>query len=198
MAPDDRRTLLESLARDAYEHRPEGFLLASGKTSTEYLDCRAALSHGEVLPALGRTVASVVVPRATAVGGLTMGADPIAISTALVSGRLRWFSVRKEPKKHGTKKTIEGDVRKGAAVVVVDDVVTSGGSTIEAIQKCRAAQLDVVQVVVLVDREEGDGMRRVRAEAGHGVPVMALFTKSEVAAASRTITPRTLPSPESR
>jgi orotate phosphoribosyltransferase len=182
MPDDDKRLLLGCLADYAYEHRPEGFVLASGMTSTEYLDCRAALSHGEALPVLGRTVAREVVAEAVAVGGLTMGADPIAVSTSLVSGRLRWFSVRKEPKKHGTKKMIEGDVAKGAAVVVVDDVVTSGGSTIEAIQKCRAADLRVVQVIVLVDREESAGMARVRAEAGEGVPVVALFTKSEVAA----------------
>ena len=182
MPDDDKRLLLGCLADHAYEHRPEGFVLASGMTSTEYLDCRAALSHGEALPVLGRTVAREVVAEAVAVGGLTMGADPIAVSTSLVSGRLRWFSVRKEPKKHGTKKMIEGDVPKGTAVVVVDDVVTSGGSTIEAIQKARAEGLRVVQVIVLVDREESGGIARVRAEAGEGVPVVALFTKSEVAA----------------
>jgi orotate phosphoribosyltransferase len=115
-----------------------------------------------------------------------MGADPIAISTAAASadGRaLRWFSVRKEAKEHGRKKLIEGDVTSGAKVVVVDDVVTSGGSTIQAIQKCRDGGLEVLQVLVLVDREEDGGIARIEGEAGAGVRVRAIFRKSEVRAA---------------
>jgi orotate phosphoribosyltransferase len=184
MATDDRAELLELLATLAYDYNPGAYLLASGKESDEYLDCKMALSHADALPALGRLFLSQVHPRAFAVGGLTMGADPIALATAQVSagGRgLRWFSVRKEPKKHGRRKLIEGDVPAGA-VVVVDDVVTTGGSTIDAIKKARADGLDIVQVLVLVDREEEGGLDRIRAEAGASVPVAAIFKKSEIRA----------------
>jgi orotate phosphoribosyltransferase len=182
----DRRTLLELLAQYAYQFRPEGFTLVSGKTSQEYLDCKMALSHAEALPSLGKVFLAVLDERAVGIGGLTMGADPIAISTAAASagGRsLCWFSVRKEAKEHGRKKLIEGDVPPNAKVVVVDDVVTSGGSTIQAIQKCRDGGLQVVQVLVLVDREEDGGLARIEGEAGAGVPVRAIFKKSEIRAA---------------
>ncbi|HXN30230.1 MAG TPA: orotate phosphoribosyltransferase [Polyangiaceae bacterium] len=184
MAADDRATLLELLATLSYDHTPGAYVLASGKESDEYLDCKMALSHAEALPSLGRLFLSQIEPRVVAVGGLTMGADPIAVSTAQASagGRnLRWFSARKEPKKHGRRKLIEGDVSSGP-VAVVDDVVTTGGSTIDAIRKARADGLDVVQVIVLVDREEEGGLGRIRAEAGPGVPVAAIFKKSEIRA----------------
>ncbi len=182
---DDRSELLELLATFAYDYAPGAYRLASGKQSDEYLDCKAALSHAAALPALGRLFLRQVDPRAVAIGGLTMGADPIALSTAHVSaaGRnLRWFSVRKEPKKYGRRKLIEGDVSNGP-VVIVDDVVTTGGSTIDAIKKARAEGLEVVQVLVLVDREEEGGLDRIRAEAGHDVPVAAIFKKTEIRAA---------------
>jgi orotate phosphoribosyltransferase len=182
MATDDRSKLLELLAALAYDYAPGAYRLASGKESDEYLDCKMALSHAGALPSLGRLFLAQVEPRVSAVGGLTMGADPIALSTAHVSagGRdLRWFSVRKEPKKYGRRKLIEGDVS-GGPVLVVDDVVTTGGSTIDAIKKARAEGLDVVQVLVLVDREEESGLDRIRAEAGPTVPVAAIFKKSEI------------------
>ncbi len=192
---EDRRKLLELLAQYAYQFRPEGFTLVSGKVSQEYLDCKMALSHAEALPALGNVFFSVLDPRAVAVGGLTMGADPIAIATSTASATrrpVRWFSVRKEAKEHGRKKLVEGDVPANAQVVVVDDVVTSGGSTIQAIQKCRDAGLEVVQVLVLVDREQDDGIARIEAEAGPGLEVRAIFKKSEVRAAwdARNAAPR--------
>ncbi len=113
-----------------------------------------------------------------------MGADPIAISTATASARtsreICWFSVRKDRKGHGRGRLIEGDVKAGFEVAVVDDVVTTGGSTIEAIEKCREAGLQIVQVLVLVDREQDAGMEKIRMALGGDVPVVALFTKSEV------------------
>jgi orotate phosphoribosyltransferase len=119
--------------------------------------------------------------KVVAVGGLTMGADPVAVSVSLVSGRLSWFSVRKQPKSHGQKRMIEGDIPGGAMVAVVDDVVTTGGSTVEAITKCREAGMKVAQVVIVVDREEAGGLARIQREAGPDVPTTALFTKTEVA-----------------
>jgi orotate phosphoribosyltransferase len=188
MATKEKRKLLELLAKHAYAYSEAGFLLASGKLSKEYLECRMALSQPEALAPLGKVFLSHIDPRADAVGGLTMGADPIAIATARAScdaaghRLLRWFSVRKDAKEHGKKKLIEGDVRRGNKVVIVDDVVTTGGSTVQAIEKCRDSKLDVVQVLVLVDREQDDGMKKIRAAAGSGVSVKAVFSKSEVRA----------------
>lgn len=174
------------LADRAYEYRGEGepkFQLASGRESNEYMDCKKALSHPDALATLGRLFAARLQPKVIAVGGLTMGADPIAISVALEtrssSRPRRWFSVRKTPKSHGQRRLVEGDVRPGNAVAVVDDVVTAGGSTITAVQCCKDAGLNVVQVLVLVDRQAG-GLDAIRGEVGGGVPVDAVFTKSEI------------------
>src|SRR5258708_13981845 len=112
--PEVRRTLLELLARYAYDFKPGGFTLVSGQNSDEYLDCKMALSRAEALPLTGALFLSHVDPTAVAVGGLTMGSDPIAISTAHVSAGTRpvgWFSVRKNAKEHGRKKVIEGHGR---------------------------------------------------------------------------------------
>src|SRR5207244_521547 len=114
----------------------------------------------------------------------TMGADPIAQATAAYCTRLgralNAFSVRKEAKKHGLRKWIEGPAAPGATVAVVDDVVTTGGSTIEALQKCRQEGLAVAAVVVLVDRQEESGLDNITRAAGPGVPVMAIFTLAEL------------------
>jgi len=180
---EHKRKLLELLGRHSYRYSEEELVLASGKKSHEYVNCKVALSRSEALPALGRTFLDELDPRAVAIGGLTMGADPIAIATALeAAGKrpLRWFSVRKEPKTHGLRRTVEGDVPDGADVAVVDDVVTTGGSTVQAIEKCRAEGLRVIQVLVLVDREEEGGLERIRNAAGPEVAVRAMFTKGEV------------------
>lgn len=129
-------------------------------------------------PILGRLVAERFPAGTQAVGGMTMGADPIASAAADAAG-IDLFSVRKEPKSHGTCRWIEGPVEPGTRVVVVDDVVTTGESTIRAIERCRKEGLVVVGVVVLVDRQEG-GLERVREVAGAGVPVEALFDLADL------------------
>ena len=183
MSADDRAKLLELLAKYAYDYKPGGFRLASGRVSDEYLDCKMALSRAEAQAALGDLVMAYVDRRAVAIGGLTMGSDPIAINAARSSAStarvLSWFSVRKDAKGHGTKKMVEGAVSEGDDVIVVDDVVTTGGSTIDAIEKSRSHGLHVIQVLVLVDREEG-GMQSIRDVAGAEVGVSAIFTKSEI------------------
>jgi orotate phosphoribosyltransferase len=117
---------------------------------------------------------------AMAVGGLTMGADPIACAVSYASASsttpLRAFTVRKEPKVHGTGKLIEGPFREGDRVVVIEDTVTTGGSAKKAIAAVRAAGGTVVGVLALVDREEG-GREALEAE---GVPVIALARASEI------------------
>lgn len=180
---DPRGVLLDLLARHAYRYDPAGFLLASGVTSNEYLDCKQALSQPDALVALGTLVLATLGAEPVAVGGLTMGADPVAISAACASAGtarpVRWFSVRKDRKGHGRTRMIEGAVVAGDAVAVVDDVVTSGSSTIDAVTKCRDEGLQVRQVIVLVDREHG-GLDAIRQLVGPTVPVVALFTKQEV------------------
>jgi orotate phosphoribosyltransferase len=112
-----------------------------------------------------------------------MGADPIAIGTALQAVRLHnigWFSVRKEQKRHGHQKLIEGADFYGRKVTVVDDVSTSGESTIQAIKVCREAGMDIAQILILIDREQG-GLERIKEVAGPSVvPVEALFTLTQI------------------
>jgi orotate phosphoribosyltransferase len=181
-ASDD---LLRYIARYAYQYRPEKpFVLVSGATSDEYLDCKLALSQPGAMQALGQVFLERLEPRVTAIGGLTMGSDPIAISTAYASAAserpVRWFTVRKESKSHGQMKLIEGSVAPGEHVAVVDDVVTSGGSTIKAIEACRAGELVIAQVIVLVDRQQAGGMDNVRKAAGDGIDVSAIFTREQI------------------
>lgn len=187
--PNYRAVLLDQLVRHAYQWRPRAeFKLVSGKLSNEYLDCKLALSQPEALAALGRVVLALLNPSAMAIGGLTMGADPIAMSASQASAGtrhpLRWFSVRKEAKVHGQKKLIEGDVKPGEAVVVVDDVLTTGKSTLQALAACAEEGLKIAQVVVLVDRQESNGFENLLTEAaklaGKEVPVVAVFKKSEI------------------
>lgn len=188
MADDARSVLLDSLVRHAYRRAEPGkpFKLASGALSEEYLDCRQTFGHAAAKRALGRLVLERLVPEVEAVGGLTLGADPVANAavheSAATARELRAFWVRKAAKGHGRGRLIEGPVSAGDRVCVVDDVVTSGGSTLEAIERCREGGLEVVQVLAVVDREAG-GLERIQADVGDAVPVSALFTKSEIAQA---------------
>jgi len=182
---DARSQLLGFLAEHAYQFRPENpFILVSGATSDEYLDCKLALSQPGAMVSLGQVFLDQLQPGVVAIGGLTMGSDPIAMGSAFASAStehpVRWFTVRKEPKSHGQMKLIEGSVREGERVAVVDDVVTSGSSTIKAIEECKKAGLQVAQVVVLVDRQQAQGMDHVRKATGENVAVTAIFTKQEI------------------
>ena len=180
-----RAALLDELVRHAYQYSPEKpFLLVSGQYSDEYLDCKLALSQPTAMASLGKVFLSTVKAPVVAIGGLTMGSDPIAMSTSQESSGterpLRWFTVRKEAKGHGQKKLVEGSVKPGESVVVVDDVCTTGGSTVKAIEAARDFGLNVAQVIVLVDREQSDGIANIQRAAGPGVEVSAIFTKTQV------------------
>jgi orotate phosphoribosyltransferase len=182
---DARTELLDELVHHAYQFSPEKpFLLVSGQYSDEYLDCKLALSQPRAMAALGRVFLSKLKTPVVAIGGLTMGSDPIAMSASQASfgsdRPLRWFTVRKEAKGHGQKKLVEGSVQPGEAVAVVDDVCTTGGSTVKAIEAARDFGLRVAEVIVLVDREQSDGIANIQRAAGADVPVTAVFTKSEV------------------
>ena len=183
-APDARDALLDQLVERAYIYDPAGGIpLASGQLSDEYINCKAALSLPDILGTAAEVMYSRLRPEAQAVGGLTMGADPLAIAVALFSRTqphaVRWFSVRKERKEHGLKKLVEGDLPDGSRVAVVDDVVTQGSSTLDAIDRLSSEGHKVVQVIVLVDREQG-GLARIQDAIGSGVPVEAIFSKSEL------------------
>jgi len=158
------------------------FQLVSGALSRFYVDCRTGLSHPEMRQVVGDLMLDHVQRPVDAVGGLLVGAFPIAIAVSDAAFRrgqptIRVFVARKEPKSHGTKKLIEGDVRAGDRVVIVDDVITSGKSTIEAIQKSRDFGLVVTQAMAILDREEQDGKSRIEAE---GVRVDALCTMRQL------------------
>ncbi|RMF84145.1 MAG: orotate phosphoribosyltransferase [Nitrospirae bacterium] len=183
----DRSRLIELLAERSFAYRPEApFVLASGRTSPYYFDCKATLYHPEGLVLAGRLLFEGVAPLEPAgIGGLTLGADPLAFACAYCSevhGRpIEAFVVRKRPKDHGTRLPIEGNVGPGDRVVVVDDVITTGGSALKAIRACREAGMEVVACYVVVDRQEG-GREAIEAE---GVPVTALATREEVMRAAR-------------
>src|SRR5262249_48213139 len=157
--------LLALLVKHSYRYDPTGsFLLASGKRSSYYVDCRATTMRSEAFDLVGAVVGAQLPRDVEALGGLTLGADPIAPATASYCtghGRpLAYFIVRKEAKGHGLGKRIEGPVRAGTKVAVIDDVVTTGSSTVEAIMRCKEAGLILAAVVVLVDRQEEEGLSR--------------------------------------
>lgn len=176
--------LLPLLAQYGYQYNKEtGFVLSSGAVSSEYLDCRQALSHPQVLALAGRALLGRVQFDIKAVGGLTMGADPLAIGVSLCSEttrrQLRWFSIRKKAKEHGKNRQIEGYMEPFDRICILEDVVTSGASTIQAIRTCYDAGYEILQVLVLVDREKG-GLSAIQKELGSTASVQALYTISDI------------------
>lgn len=163
------------------------FTLASGAKSDFYVDCRLTTLDPTGLRLVGEVGWELIERRASAsgqkidaIGGLTMGADPIAIAIALRSAEsdhpVQAIVVRKSAKEHGRTKRIEGNFKKGASVVVVDDVVTTGGSTLQAIDAIESEGGKVAFVLVLVDREEG-GVKNIQ-DRGH--EVVSFFTRSDL------------------
>ena len=179
-----KQRLKEILERTSLQSRDEAvFRLASGKMSRHYIDCKQALSDPEARALIGQLMLERIAGEGfDAVGGLEIGAYPIAtaVSDAVyrASGaKMRAFVVRKQPKTHGIRDVIAGDVRPGDRALIVEDVVTAGGSTIQAIRGARGAGLVVERVIALVDRQEEDGARKV---AGEGVNFEALLTLAEL------------------
>src|SRR5580698_6690416 len=187
-----KQQLLALLARISF--RLGQFTLSSGGTSDYYIDCRTTTLHAEGGRLTGHAVLELLEERgiaADAVGGLTMGADPIVCNVATASAwraierpgmpLIQGFLVRKAEKAHGTGRRIEGFGREGARVVIVDDVCTTGASTINAIGAARDAGMVVAAVVCLVERQEAGGRPAVE-EAAAGAPFFALFTAVDVRA----------------
>jgi orotate phosphoribosyltransferase len=178
--PNARQELVRLLAQKSF--RLGEFKLSSGGTSDYYVDCRTS-----TLDALGSRLTGEVFLeeirargwRPQAVGGLTMGADPIVVAVAVVSGEISGFLIRKSGKEHGTGQRIEGFREKGARVVIVDDVCTTGASTIQAIEAAREFGFEVVGVMCLVEREEAKGRPNVQEAAGIA-PFVSIFRANDV------------------
>ncbi|MGA2965770.1 MAG: orotate phosphoribosyltransferase [Terriglobales bacterium] len=178
--PTAREELLELLAQKSF--RLGEFQLSSGGTSDYYIDCRTTTLDARGAQLVGQVFLDEMRRQgwhADAIGGLTMGADPIVVSVAVTSGALHGFLVRKAEKQHGTGQRIEGFREKGARVVIVDDVCTTGASTVQAIAAAREFGFDVVGVMCLAEREEAKGRPNVE-KAAAPAPFISIFTASEV------------------
>ena len=186
--PDASRSSLRELLLKKSVMRGD-FTLASGAKSDLYVDCRlttldaqGGVLVGEVLLPVLRDAEKQLGVKVAGIGGLTMGADPVALSIAVASHRadaanpVHAFSVRKAAKDHGRKKLVEGNFKAGDVVAVVDDVITTGGSTLKAIDQIEAEGGRVALAIVLLDREEGG---RANIEA-RGVPVFSAFTRTQL------------------
>ena len=175
-----RARLLELLRTRAFQERE--VVLSSGQRSNFYIDCKQVSLDAEGATLIGelfQELVEAVAPQAVAVGGLTLGADPLATATSIASfhaGKPRAaFLVRKEPKGHGTGQWLETTrLAAGSHVVILEDVVTTGASTLRAIERVREAGLTVAHALAIVDRLEG-GREAVTAH----VPLLALFTRRD-------------------
>jgi orotate phosphoribosyltransferase len=193
-----RQQLLTLLSQHSF--RLGQFKLSSGGTSDYYIDCRTTTLRAEGALLTGRVFLEEIERRdwrPQAIGGLTMGADPIVVAVAMLSAQqalpasagaapatnpmIHGFLVRKSEKAHGTGQRFEGFREKGARVVIVDDVCTTGASTVQAIEAARDYGFEIVGAMCLVEREEALGRPAVQRAAG-GVPFVSIFTASEVRA----------------
>ncbi len=175
-----RQELLRLLAEKSF--RLGTFQLSSGGTSDYYIDCRTTTLDARGAQLTGKVFLEEISKQGwtpAAIGGLTMGADPIVVAAAVTSGEVHGFLVRKAEKQHGTGQRIEGFREKGARVVIVDDVCTTGASTIQAIQAAREFGFDVTGVMCLVEREEAGGRGAVE-QAAAPAKFVAVFTASDV------------------
>lgn len=170
------RQLIELLARRSV--RRGNFTLASGRQSSFYVDCRLTTMSPKGLSSIGPIGLSIIRDRgwdADSIGGLTLGADPVSYAISYASAEsskpLRAFTVRKEAKAHGTGKLIEGPFETSDRVVVIEDVITTGGSALKAAEVIRAAGASILGVLAVVDREEG-GREAIEA-AGYQVASIA-------------------------
>jgi orotate phosphoribosyltransferase len=180
-AVEQRQQLLQLLAERAYRHGH--FTLASGRTSDHYVNCKPVSLSGLGLALLAARMLELVEPEAVAVAGLTLGADPlvsgVAQAAALAGRQLDALIVRKEAKGHGTGAWLEGPLpAAGRRITVLEDVVTTGGSSLKAVRQLREAGYVVERVVTIVDRQEGG----LEAMTAAGLELQSLFLLEEVAA----------------
>jgi orotate phosphoribosyltransferase len=175
-----RQELLHLLATKSF--RLGEFKLSSGGTSDYYIDCRTTTLDARGSQLTGKVFLEEILRRKwrpQAIGGLTMGADPVVVAVAVTSGEINGFLVRKAEKQHGTGQRIEGFREKGARVVIVDDVCTTGASTIQAINIAREFGFEIAGVMCLVEREEANGRPDVE-KAAAPAPFVSIFTATDV------------------
>ncbi len=183
--------LIDLLCAKSFQYSPEPvFKLVSGRLSSFYVNCKPTSLNPRGMFLIGHLVLeALTADNLKGVGGLTFGADPIAVATAFASELqerpLHAFSIRKAQKDHGIVKWIEGDISPGDRVAIIDDVATTGGSTVKAIERARSEGVDVVQAVVLVDRQEG-GLDNIRR---HVADVSAIVTRDELVARWKELNP---------
>jgi len=156
-----KQELIEIICCKSFQYSDKPvFKLASGKMSQFYINCKPTTLSARGIFLIGQLVYDMIKKdKISGIGGLSFGADPIAIATSFTSeinkNPISAFSIRKKQKDHGIIKWLEGDVKKGDNVVIIEDVVTTGGSTIKAIQRAQSEGLNVIKVIVLIDRQEG-------------------------------------------
>ena len=171
-----RGRVLDVVRRLGYVRREEAFQLSSGGWSHDYVDGKRALAGGAELRLAAEAVVATAAERGIAfdaVGGLTMGADPLAHAVAVVSGA-KWFSVRKEPKGHGRQRAVEGaELGPGMSVLVVEDVVTTGRSILQALDAVEGTGATVVLAVTVLDR--GDVAARALGDRGVDYAPLATY-----------------------
>jgi orotate phosphoribosyltransferase len=181
---DPKGHLIEHL-RDHAVRTDGSFTLRSGEVSDWYIDARQTTFDGWGAILVGEAVLAAVDPDVTAVGGMTMGADPIAVATAMSAARarrpLQSFSIRKESKDHGTGGRLVGPVVAGDVVAVIDDTTTTGSALVESIEVLRDAGIEVAQAVALVDRSDGAVALRLSDLA---IPYVAIVTPADLGVGS--------------
>jgi len=183
----NKERLIEIILERSFKYSEDPpFTLVSGLKSNYYFNCKPTTLDPEGMNLIGSLVFGMLADsEATAAGGLTLGADPIANALSVISFQrgkpIKSFIVRKDVKDHGTKSAIEGNVKQGEKVAIIDDVITTGGSTITAIERAREAGLVIERVIVLIDREEG-GKENILA---HCPKVDAVLTRTEIMACYR-------------
>ncbi len=177
-----KNRLIELIIDKAFRYSEEpAFKLVSGRMSNYYFNCKAVTLHPEGMYLIGNLIFDITKALdVKGIGGLTLGADPIACAVAYTSylkeKPMEAFVVRKTAKSHGTMQWIEGNITKGERVVIVDDVITTGKSTIEAISRTRETGLEIVKVIALIDRQEG-GREAIESM---GYKLDSIVTREEV------------------
>lgn len=177
-----KNRLIELIIDKAFRYSEEpAFKLVSGRMSNYYFNCKAVTLHPEGMYLIGNLIFDIIKALdVKGIGGLTLGADPIACAVAYTSylkeKPMEAFVVRKTAKSHGTMQWIEGNITKGERVVIVDDVITTGKSTIEAISRTRETGLEIVKVIALIDRQEG-GREAIESM---GYKLDSIVTREEV------------------
>jgi orotate phosphoribosyltransferase len=178
-----KERLIEIVIERSFKYSDDPpFTLVSGRKSNYYFNCKPTTLDPEGMNLIGEILFWMLKDTdITAAGGLTLGADPIANALSVISfqkGRpIKSFIVRKDLKDHGVKNSIEGNVHPGEKVAIIDDVITTGGSTITAISRAREAGLMAETAVVLIDREEENGRQNIEAQ---GLPVKAVLTRNQI------------------